>query len=336
MSDHNQKERFTTKRPSSRYATIKQRLERAISEGLLPPGLVVNEDPIARLFGTSRTPVRKALNELETSKYVKRFNGRGFIVSGASTPIREMITRGMLGLTKNGMQSLPPMSADRITRDFEASLARALPFGQFRVHEQAAADYFEVSRTIIRELLSRFQDRGLVKKDKRSHWVLGPLTARDIKHYFAIRSQLEPLALMDSAPFLKPFELEEYLRHARSATNLEYNLKPEKIEAFERDLHISLISKTPNTHLLRMLHQSQIALSINKVFAETLGTRPFRAALIEHCMVFELLSRGSWRAGSEALREHLELSAARTQERLMSFSVFPQPDFPNYLRSIPV
>ena len=334
MSDGRRNGDWPVSRPAPRYVAIEQQLEQAIRTRLLPPGLVVTEDPLARLFGTSRTPVRKAFNKLELSGLLERFEGRGFLVAGADEPLRETVTREMLGLSEISPTQPPPMTADRITREFEASLAQALPFGQYRVHEQAAADHFEVSRTIIRELLSRFQDRGLVFKDMRSHWVVGPLTARDIEHYFAIRGQLEPLALRGSAPLMLPSEIEAFLERAHAAIGQGDQLEPQQIEALETDVHLRLLAKTPNPHLLRMIHQSQIALSVNQVFAETVGTRPFEASLTEHCIVIEFLLRRSWDTAGHALKEHLHMSAARTRERLMSFSVFPEPDLPDYLRPI--
>ena len=321
-------------RQAPRYEAIEQQLAVAIQTRLLKPGVVVTEDPIARLFSTSRTPVRKAFNQLEQNGLLERFEGRGFVVTGTDAPLRVSVTREMLGLSQLSSAQPPPMTADRIARDFEAYVVRALPFGQYRVHEQAAADHFGVSRTVIRELLSRFHDRGLVRKDLRSHWVVGPLTARDVGHYFAIRGRLEPLALIDSAPLLRPDDITATLERAHASMAEGDCLPPEQIEVLENDLHVTLLANTPNTHLLRIIHQSQIALAVNKVFAETVGTRPFRAPLTEHCIVLEFLLRGSWEAAGDALEEHLHISAARTRKRLMSFSVFPQPDLPEYLRPI--
>jgi DNA-binding GntR family transcriptional regulator len=328
--DHRHKDR-----PAPRYAAIEQQLVRAITQGQLSAGIVVTEDPVARLFGTSRTPVRMAFHELEQQGLLERFEGRGFVVAGGQQPQRVVLSHEMLGLTATTATRPQPMTGERITREFENSLAQALPFGLYRVHEQAAADHFGVSRTIIRELLSRFQDRGLVRKDLRSHWVVGPLTARDVAHYFAIRGQLEPLALTDSAPHMPTEDIADMLKRARSAIADSDNLPPKRLEQLETDMHVTLLARTPNPHLLRMIHQSQIALAVNQVFAETLGTRPFAAALTEHCIVLEFLIRGSWDTAATALQEHLRLSAARTRKRLMSISVFPEPDLPDYLRKVP-
>ena len=321
-------------RPVTRYAEIEDTIKNAINNQLLPAGIVVTEDPVARLFGTSRTPVRVAFNKLEERGFLKRFDGRGFVVSGAKKPKRISLAPEMLGLSKMLPQLPQPMTAQRIAADFEASIVQALPFGLYRVHEQAAADHFDVSRTIIRELLSRLQDRGLLRKDLRSHWVVGPLTALDVAHYFSIRAKLEPLALMESAPLLSQGLISQLHAQTITATEKAGSLTLGMHEQLETDLHITLLGRSPNPHLLRMIRQSQIGLSINQVFAETVGAKSFSNSPMEHRIVFEFLIRGSWDSAATAMEEHLRLSAARTRKRLMAFSVFKEPNLPNYLRRI--
>ncbi len=51
-------------RTASRYAMIRQVLRDAILQGTALQGLVLLEAPLAELFGTSRVPVRKALDLL--------------------------------------------------------------------------------------------------------------------------------------------------------------------------------------------------------------------------------------------------------------------------------
>lgn len=335
MSEDSPKKVLPADRPGPRYATIERRFAEAITSGLLPSGAVVTEDPVARLFGTSRTPVRTAFNELERRGLLERFDGRGFVVPGATGPKRLTLTRAMLGLDDESASIPKPVKSEQIARDFEAAVAQALPFGLYHVHEQAAADHYGVSRTIVRELLSRFQDRGLVRKDLRSHWVVGPLTARDVKHYFAIRGRLEPLALTESAPRIPSKVIAAMLDRARDAITEADSLPPQKLKQLETDIHVTLLAQTDNPHLLRMIHQSQIALTLNQVFAEAVGTRPFAMVMTEHRIVLEFLIRGSWAAAAMALEEHLHLSAARTRQRLMSISVFPEPELPGYLRRRP-
>lgn len=318
-------------RATPRYLSIKMALASAMESGLLPAGVVLTEEPLSRLFGTSRTPVRAALAELEAIGRLHRFEGRGFVVPGASAPVRAALTHVMVGL--ESAQPEPRAAAsERIADDFERALARALPFGQFRIHEQAAADHFSVSRTVVRELISRLQDRGMVRKDTRTHWIVGPLTARDVAHYFAIRGRLEPLALTEAAPRLASAEIAAMQTRLAAAMDLGPALQPSALGALEQDLHVSIMARAGNPHLMRMIAQSQIALVVNRVFAERVGTRPFALSLREHAIVLEFLGRGARAAAAVALEEHLRQSAARTRQRLMSISVFPPAELPHYLR----
>jgi len=323
-------------RPEPRYLKIKNTLQTAIEQGLLADGTVLTEDPVARLFGTSRTPVRTALNELQQQGLLSRFEGRGFLVGSSSTaePIRIGLTHESLGLSADQPIKPRPGTAERIAKDFEKNISLALPFGLFLINEQAAADHYDVSRTVVRELLSRFQDRGLVRKDLRSHWIVGPLTARDIANYFAVRSKLEPLALLDSAPVTKPRIIEAMWKRTNDALQSGLRLSSATIEELETDIHIRLLENSPNVHLLRMIRQSQIALVVNSVFAHVIGSRPFVVGLQEHSIVLEFIKRGAYETAADSLEQHLKLSAERTRQRLMAMSVFPEPDLPAYLKPL--
>lgn len=322
-------------RPAPRYAAIEQTLKDAIRQRRLPDGAILTEGPIADLFGTSRTPVRTALAQLEAGGLISRFDGRGFIVvheDAAPAPNRVALTHDMLGLTKTNLPEPQLAAGERIARSFQENLALALPFGQYRINEQAAADHFSVSRNIIRDLLSRFQDRGLVGKDGRSHWIVGPLTARDVKQFFAIRGKLEPLALIDSAPNVPRDELGDMRDRLDDVLRGKTALTTETLDRLENDTHVRLLAHSPNAYLLRMVRQTQLALVVNRVFASYVGTGPFELSLREHMMVIEFLVRDAHQGAAHALEEHLKLAAERTRQRLMAISVFPEPELPSYLQ----
>lgn len=193
------------------------------------------------------------------------------------------------------------------------------------------ADHYGVSRTVVRELLSRFQSRGIINKHKRDNWVVGPLTARQIAHYYAIRARLEPLALTESAALQDPKDIQRMWEHAEHCRQNFDSLSSPQINEIEEDLHVRLLSKSPNEQLLRMIRESQLALTVNRVFGSYIGTAPFDISLREHSIVFEYVMRGAYDMAAQALEDHLILSAKRTRQRLMTLSVFPQPEFPNFL-----
>lgn len=317
----------------TRAAAIEALLSTAIHAGHLPAGLVLTEDPIARLCDTSRTPVRQALAALYGKGLLRRFDGRGYLVAGAdrAEPLRRRLTRTMLGLAEHGMETAVEGSADRIADDFEATLLRALPFGQYRILEQAAADHYGVSRTVVRELLTRLHDRGVVGKDPRLNWIVGPLTARDVRDHYQIRARLEPLALLDGAPAVPPADIMAMRSRLDAAADSPDRLDLDGWVALEADIHERLLLRHRNQPLLRVIRQSQIVFAVNRLFFETIGPRPFHAALDEHRLVLELLLRGAYEPAAETLDAHLGFAATRTLQRLKAVSVFPEPPLPPYL-----
>lgn len=320
--------------PAPHYVEIKQVLESAIQAGNLADGTVLTEGPVAELFGTSRTPVRTAFNQLLDENLIRRFNGRGFVVGATETvqPKRRQLTPGMLGLDPNERTEPRRDAARAIESRFQKSLANALPFGMYRINEQSAADHFGVSRNIVRDLLGRFRDRGLVRKDMRSHWVVGPLTARDVSHFSSIRARLEPLALLESAPLVPTSELERMRGNLADALAGRVKLDSERCAALEEDMHVTLLERCSNKHLLRMVRQTQVTMVVNRIFADHVGSGPFEVGLREHAMVLEFLERNSHAAAAQVLMEHIGLSAERTRQRLITLSVFPEPVMPHYLQ----
>ncbi|NPV44030.1 MAG: GntR family transcriptional regulator [Firmicutes bacterium] len=62
------------------YIAIKE----AIQNGAFPPGYRLVEREVAKQFGTSRTPVRSAINRLATEGYIEQLPHRGAIVKKLS------------------------------------------------------------------------------------------------------------------------------------------------------------------------------------------------------------------------------------------------------------
>ena len=310
-------------------------LQNAIEAERLPNGIVITEGRLAKLYGTSRTPVRAALTNLEEQGLLERLDGRGFAVRkyAFDQVVRQTVTEEMLGLGQTDLQ-LRSVTSQRIESDADAVLVQALPFGQFAISEQAMADHYGVSRTVVRELLPRLQSRGLVRKDDRSHWSLGPLTSREVAQFYALRAKLEPLALIESAPKFGRNDILSMWERSEQGYENSAKLIASELEKLEEDIHVQLLSKSANAHLLRMVRESQQALVVNRVFASFVGTAPFDISLREHSIVLEFIMRGAVEMAATALEEHINLAARRTRQRLMTLSVVPEPEFPEYLMKI--
>lgn len=321
-----------------RYAMIEDSLRDAIQTGRVPLNQVLLEGPIARLFGTSRGPVRKALERLHEQGLISRFEGRGFLATPEPdevVPAREALTPERLGL---GADASPVVdtrpAAERIHAEVEEVVATCLAFGHYRIVETSLSEYYGVSRTVAREVLGRLRSQRLIEKDRHSHWLAGPLTAQAVAEDYEIRVLLEPAALRASGPLLERRELEAMGARVQRLIDHPDQLTAATIAELEQDLHHSCLRHYRNRKAGEMIAQSQLPVVVNRLFFQTLGVPEGEPLLMEHKLVIDHLLYGAFDAAASSLQSHLLVAAERTRRRLKVLSVFPEPDLPPYLQRI--
>ncbi len=312
-------------RTASRYAMIRQVLRDAIVNGEVAQGLVLLEAPLAELFGTSRVPVRKALDLLHKEGLISRFDGRGYLVNPKGVevePLRLAVTHKQLGLdSSEELVDTRPLG-ERMFDEIGSALSTCIAFGHYRLDEQKAAEHYGVSRAVIREALMRLRDRGLVEKEPYSQWLAGPLTAREVTEDYELRACLEPEALRQSAPGLSRETLEAMLARVKEAqSNPHCSLAC--IEQLEEDLHYHCLAGINNRKIATLIRQAQSPRIISRIFYSQLGLGPDEAMLAEHRLILELLLHGAFDAAALNLKEHLHRARQRMLQRLKVLSVLP-------------
>jgi DNA-binding GntR family transcriptional regulator len=318
------------------YEIVYTALEDLLRAQRLPPGLVLLEGPVAEIFRTSRAPVKAALRLLNEQGLIERFNGRGFIVpspAGETAPVRlDLREAGFAPATALADDNLESRAAwERIYHDAEREVGAALPFGRFHINEARMGQHFGVSRTVIRDVLGRMHERGLVEKSPRTHWIAGPLTAAAIREFYEIRGMLEPQALIQAVPNL---DIDELVAMRDRVTTLEArypHVSAEELTDLDTDLHTHCVQRIANKRLMAMIRQAQLPLLTNYTFLRYLGIPEETPELAEHKLVFEHLIQGSSAAAAAALKAHLERSLDRALIRLKVLSVKSTPPLPPYL-----
>lgn len=318
------------------YEIVRDVLRRNIDSATLPPGLVLLEGPIADVFEISRAPVQRALQMLETEGLIRRFDGRGYLVGAPAvelSPLRNDIREVGLDLPNEVRAALQSRSAwERIYGEVEREIGSCMAFGRYRIIESAVAEHFGVSRTVVRDVLGRLQERGLVEKDQSSHWVVGPLTAKAMREFYEVRRLLEPAALRAAAPGLDRAVLERILARVTRAEKDYPDVPTEAMLALEEDLHVTCVLSVDNPRLASFIQQSQLPLLVSHLFHRYLGIPEDKGMLTEHRLVLEHLLHGAHDAAAAALAAHLDAALQRGLGRLKVLAVIPAPDvIPPYL-----
>ena len=304
-----------------RYELITQVLRRNILTGALPEGLVLLEGPIAALMQTSRMPVQAALRMLSTEGLVQRFDGRGYLVGPAGkdiSPVRRDIGEFALDIPQQVDAALQTRGIWKHFYDeVEEQVASCQVFGEFRIVETELADYLGVSRTVVRDVLSRLQERGLVRKNASSHWIAGPLTARTLREKFELRAIVEPAALRLAAPHIHYSQIEEF----RDRIGADPSLKPEDLE---EALMEHCIAQAPNTALVALIQNNQMLLtSVNRALTG-LGLPEDEIALDQYRTLFDLIARHPIDSAAEYLRDHLHIMANKNLARMKIVAVISE------------
>ncbi|MBY2973006.1 GntR family transcriptional regulator [Rhizobium leguminosarum] len=312
-----------------RYEIAEHFLRENIEGGRLPTGFVLLEGPIAEILQISRAPVQRALAKLEADKLVHRFNGRGFLVGSQDmgvAPNRSDIKALGLIIPQHVDEALQSRSSwERIYNTVEHDVAGCVVFGLYRIVEIELADHFKVSRTVVRDVLSRLQERGLVRKNQSSHWIAGPLTAQSIKDHFSLRRMLEPSALIAGAAHISNAKIcELFVR----MTNLEATAQEghsDKLEELQRQMIDLCVLATPHERMRELIRNNLLPVTAAERLLRHLGLPDDPTTITEMRLVVELLMRGAVAAAAAMLEAHLDASMKRMIAQLKIVAVLPTP-----------
>lgn len=312
-----------------RYELIARVLRDNILSGTLPAGFVLLEGPIAAVMQTSRVPVQSALRQLLDEGLIRRFDGRGYLVArnGADAPpIRRDIRELDLSIPAHVDDALQTRGTWRHVYDqVEEEVASCQIFGEFRIVETELADHLGVSRTVVRDVLARLQERGLIRKSPTSHWIAGPLTARTVREKFELRAIVEPAALRLAAPYIRYAEVEDLLERVV----LDAAVTPQELADA---LLEHCIAQAPNTALVEMIRSNRLLLSAVDRALIRLGLPPDEDTIEQYQTLLDLISRHPIDSACEYLRDHLSITARRYLARMKIVAVIPNAgEFAPYL-----
>ena len=301
-----------------RYELVCDVLRANIKTGRLPAGFVLLEGPIADLMQSSRAPVQMALKMLAEEGAVLRFPGRGFVVAGSSAePLRRDIRELDLHISDEVDEALQSRGMwELVYEQVEEAVASSLIFGEFRIIETELGTHLGVSRTVVRDVLSRLNERGLIRKNQSSHWIAGPLTAQSVRERFAIRSILEPSALKLAASAIDYAEIAQLCRRANENAP-EFS----DTEDFELALMETCIAKAPNAELISTIRNIQLPINAANRALIKLGLPRDRIAIDEYRSLFALIERRLIDPAADYLENHLKILTQKSLARLKIVAV---------------
>jgi DNA-binding GntR family transcriptional regulator len=309
------------KRDPPAYQLVTETLRQGILRRRLPPGLVLQEESLAALFGSSRSPVKAALRQLLSEKLVTRANGRGVLVGSPGTPMdRTLLTHAMLGIEKSG-NALPRVPAwQKIYGTIERELIYRSVFGRFQVNELELARHYGVGRTVAHDALLRLQLSGIVSRGEKARWYVVPLDSQRLNELYELRKLIEPELVSYAASRIPEDTLAQMRSRLSAVIRKQPHVKFDELDGLEHDLHVSCLEYGGNKEMLEALKRTRCILVSGKhILGKSIPYPERDPFLAEHQAVIDaLLSRDARRA-SRAMRTHLDSAHLKVEARLQAF-----------------
>jgi DNA-binding GntR family transcriptional regulator len=319
------------------YEIVRDALAANIAKGNLPAGTRLLASAVADRLGVSRPPVKRALDMLQRDGIVSTWSSQGYVVgqNGSTDGVtRPNLHQLALELPPELGENFGQPSWERIYAAAEADVMNSIPFGTFQISEALLGEHFDVSRTVVREVLSRMGARGLIAKDRSSHWLAGPFGARMLDEAHDVRRLVEPSALASALPQMDGDQVMAARARIDSAAAMPGSLSQGAIDAIEADLHVDLLRGVRNRRLAETVALSQNSLVINRLFGKYIGVHDETDLLREHALVLDHLLINDAEGAGFALRHHLDADHQRARARLKVLSVFDAPDVAPYLSRV--
>jgi DNA-binding GntR family transcriptional regulator len=177
------------------------------------------------------------------------------------------------------------------------SLRTAIQEGQYvrgdRIREEEVARSLGVSRTPVREALSRLHTGGLV---------VAELSRSQIDELYAMREILEGSAARFAAQHASPSEIAS-LRHIARAFENAFG-DSAKLAQINRELHGAIYEAAHNRYLTRTLNELHDALALLPSTTFTVSGRP-ELAVGEHARIIDAIEKRDADAAESVAREHI-------------------------------
>lgn len=289
-------------------------LSKEISRGRIGMAARLTETDVARRFGISRAPARRALASLAEAGLIKKSDGRGYVVAGMSGH-GSGTSRADTEMEK--LRLVSSSSWERIYSQVEEEIIGRISFSSWRVNEAEMARHFGVSRTVARDVVGRLQQRGLVLKDARSRWYAPALSPERVGELYELRAILEPVALGKASSNLPDGLIDGMRANLETAMAEPASITGSTLESLEQEMHVELLGFCANATLMQAITVPQSLLIAHRFLyrwtPRLFVSEPF---LPEHLEILEQLAGGRVVAAAKALEKHLYDSRERALARV--------------------
>ena len=200
----------------------------------------------------------------------------------------------------------PSVSSALVLQKLENGILSGYFKPRERLVERDLLVHFDVSRTVIREVLKMLEGKGLVKITPYRGAIVVDLTAEEVEEIFFLRLKLEAIAAGLVVKNITDIEIQQLKKLSRE---LERHLRDRTDQMIEKDneFHRALFQASRNSYLNDMIDYLSTKAHIVKFNAWSLPNR-IEQSRLEHKAMIEALERRDDDTFEKLVTDHLLFS----------------------------
>jgi DNA-binding GntR family transcriptional regulator len=206
------------------------------------------------------------------------------------------------------------MAENVFARLVEALVTGDLPAGG-PLREAQVAKQWGVSRTPMREAVSRAAEAGLVILRKNRAPLIRAFTPHDVDCLYQIREMMEVLALKQAWHRMPEKEIAALRKMAGSVGRASSKHWIARCLALDEALHKIWFDQCQNPWLTQFLQSSRVFI---RIFQHIMARDPalVRKSYDQHLAILETLGTTDLQLGTRLLREHIRASALKVKQHM--------------------
>jgi DNA-binding GntR family transcriptional regulator len=216
--------------------------------------------------------------------------------------------------TNRAEVSTTSVSSALVLRKLENAILSGYFKPRERLVERDLLAHFDVSRTVIREVLKMLEGKGLVKITPYRGAIVVDLTAEEVEQIFFLRLKLEAVAARLVVENITRIEVQ---RLKRLCKELERQMTDKTDQMIEKDneFHRALFRASGNNYLNEMVDYLSMKVHMVKFNAWSLPNR-IEQSILEHNAMIAALERRDGEAFERLVTDHLLFSKNNYLEQL--------------------
>ena len=187
------------------------------------------------------------------------------------------------------------------------------------LNEELLTSELGLSRTPIRDALSRLEQEGLIEIKPKKGILVMPLSINTINMIFEVRQLYEPYILLNYGTSLSIQQLKRFYNIFSSRkTNTSCSENHNYFYELDTEFHNFIISTCPNPYIRQNYNMIQTQAERFRYMKGNVSTKRLDDTFHEHLEIICACLKDDWTAAAEKMTYHLEQSKRSTFELIFN------------------